>query len=342
MTVEPRLAMLTVQILDAMALVQSLRFAGATTFREMATEYFEVFTAHYQQRCHGLDVVFDRYWQLSIKAGERPKRGEANSLEVRIHGASTPVPKQFPKYNSNAANKVSLSTFLTEAWIEIAKQRLPAHKELVIVGGATDGQLALSIKNGECTEVTALYCNHEEADTRMLLHAKHASRDAQRAVIQSPNTDVLLLCFTHNDEIECEKLWFRTAVKDRLRYVPAHKIAAGVGPLMCKVLPAFHALTGCDSTSALSRVGKEKAWKIIVNNKVHQQHLVCVGQSPDVDSVTASKAEAFICSLYNVSNRISTSADEARYLLFCQKAQINLQLPPTSDSLLQHIKRANY
>ena len=61
-----------------------------------------------------------------------------------------------------------------------------------------------------------------------------------------------------------------------------------------------------------------------------------------MDSVTARKAEAFICSLYNVSNRIPTSADEARYLLFCQKAQSNLQLPPTSDSLLQHIKRANY
>ena len=63
-TLEQRLAthpdMPTVQILDALALVQNLRFAGATTFGEMATKYFEVFTAHYQQRCHQLDVVFDR------------------------------------------------------------------------------------------------------------------------------------------------------------------------------------------------------------------------------------------------------------------------------------------
>jgi len=61
-TVEPSLAshpdMPTVQILDAMALVQSLRFAGATTLGEMATKYFEVFTAHSQQRCHRLDVVW--------------------------------------------------------------------------------------------------------------------------------------------------------------------------------------------------------------------------------------------------------------------------------------------
>ena len=201
MTVEPRLPshpdMPTVQVLDAMELVQSLRFAGPMTFREMTTKYFEVFIAHYQQRCHQLDVVFDRYWQLSIKAGEWQKQGKANALEVRIHGASTPVPKQFPKYNRNAANKVSLSAFLTEAWIEISKQHLLADKELVIAGRAKDGQLALSLKNGECTKVTALHCDHRAANTRMLLHTKHASRDAKRVVIQSPDTDVLLLCHPH-------------------------------------------------------------------------------------------------------------------------------------------------
>ena len=141
----------------------------------------------------------------------------------------------------------------------MANQRLPVDKELVIGGGATDGQLALLIKNGKCTKVTALHCDHEEADTRMLLHAKHAIRDALRVVIQSPDTDVLLLCVTHNNQVECDELWFCTGVKDHLRYILAHKIAAGVGPLMCKVLPAFHALSECDSTSALSRVGKKKA-----------------------------------------------------------------------------------
>jgi len=146
----------------------------------------------------------------------------------------------------------------TEAWIEMAKQRLPADKDLVIGRRATDGQLALSIKNGECTKVTALHCSYEEIDTRMPMHAKHASRDAQRVFIKSHDTDVLLLCVTHNDEIECDGLWFGPGVEDRLRYIPAHKIAAGVGQLKCKVLPAFHALTGCDTISALSRVGRKE------------------------------------------------------------------------------------
>ena len=77
---------------------------------------------------------------------------------------------------------------------------------------------------------------------------------------------MLLLCVTHNDKIKCDELWFHTGVQDRLRYIPALKIAAGVGPLRCKTLAAFHVLTGCDFTSALSRVRKKKAWKIITSS----------------------------------------------------------------------------
>ena len=341
-TVEPwlpsLLTMPTVYILDAMALVQTLKFGAASTFGEMASKYFEVLTAYYRQGCQRLDVVFDQYWQLSIKAGEWKKRGEASTLEVRIHGESTPVPKQFPKYISNAANKVSLSAFLTMAWVELGKRLLPEDRELVIGGGTTDGHLALSIKNGQCHEVPALYSDHEEAEMRMLRHAQQTSREAQRIVIQSPDTEVLLLCITHYNEITSDELWFHTGVNDRLWYIPAHKIADGLGPLMCKALPAFHSLTGCDSTSALSRIGKKKAWKCIIRNTVHQERLARVGQSPDVDPEITKKAEDFICSLYTISNRIPATADEARYLLFCQTAQSNLLLPPTSDSLLQHIK----
>ena len=67
---------------------------------------------------------------------------------------------------------------------------------------------------------------------------------------------------------------------------------------------------------ALSRIGKKKAWKSIIKNKVHQESLARVGQSPDVNAETAKKAEAVI----TISNGIPASFDEARYLLFCQKS----------------------
>ena len=64
-TVEPRIRSLpavpTAYILDAMTIVQMLRFAGALTFGEIAAKYFELLASYYQQGCHRLDVVFDQY-----------------------------------------------------------------------------------------------------------------------------------------------------------------------------------------------------------------------------------------------------------------------------------------
>lgn len=43
----------------------------------------------------------------------------------------------------------------------------------------------------ETTEVVELECDHEEADTRLLLHAKHASDHGFSVVVtKSPDTDV--------------------------------------------------------------------------------------------------------------------------------------------------------
>ena len=45
----------------------------------------------------------------SIKAGERVRRGSLNtSLEIKIHGPSNPVPKQWGKYLPNLQNKTNL------------------------------------------------------------------------------------------------------------------------------------------------------------------------------------------------------------------------------------------
>ena len=238
----------------------------------MATKYFELITVHYQQRCHRLDVVFDHYWQLSIKASEQQKRGEASALEVRIHGASTPVPKQFPKYISNATNKVSRSAFLTEAWIEMARQRLPADKDLVIGGGATDGKLALSIKNGSAPKLQ--HCNI--VITKKLTSECYCTPnmpvEMHRGLSFNPP---ILMCYCSVSPTMTTVVSHWGEGSLTLHPSPQDCSWCWTTDVQLEGLPAFHALTGCDSTSALSRVGKKKAWKIIVNSKVHQQHLVC-------------------------------------------------------------------
>jgi len=61
---------------------------------------------------------------------------------------------------------------------------------------------------------------------------------------------------------------------------------------MCQSLPAVHALTGCDSTSSISRRGKTKPWIALKRSGDHQTTLSLFVQQQDETIVR--KTEAFI------------------------------------------------
>ena len=48
-----------------------------------------------------------------------------------------------------------------------------------------------------------------------------------------------------------------TNAKNTRRYINLTAIGEVLGPLLCESLPAFHAFTGCDYTSAFVRKGKK-------------------------------------------------------------------------------------
>ena len=47
------------------------------------------------------------------------------------------------------------------------------------------------VRRNDVREAVELSCDHEEANTRLLLNAKHAAKDHGRIMIQSPDTDAL-------------------------------------------------------------------------------------------------------------------------------------------------------
>ena len=167
---------------------------------------------------------------------------------------------------------------MTESLCKLGQEKLPLNKELVIGGGLNDGKEALSIEKGHWETVPSLKSDHEEADTRLLLHARNAVQDGVRIIIQSPDTDVLILCNSLFQEIGCEELWFRTGVKDKLRYIPVHDVSRTLGSKLCKALPGFHVVTGCDSNSSLAGIGKKKAWDALSRSQVHQESLSLSGE----------------------------------------------------------------
>ena len=117
--------MSTAWIIDAS--VHMLKSGGVSTFGELAVKHYSLINAPLGQKgCVRVDVVFDQYKSVSIKAGEREKRGESTALEIKIQSPTTPIPKQWMKYISNPKNKVNLCDFLSERFSEMGKDKLKA------------------------------------------------------------------------------------------------------------------------------------------------------------------------------------------------------------------------
>lgn len=84
------------------------------------------------------------------------------------------------------------------------------------------------------------------------------------------------------------QLWFKTSVKDNVRYIPVHQLVATLGVEMTKMLPGFHALTGCDSTSAIIGIGKKKARKELQRTASENQEIGQLGDAVPPSEQTVS------------------------------------------------------
>ena len=124
-----------------------------------------------------------------------------------------------------------------------------------------------------------------------------------------------------------------------------HSIAENLGAERFKSLPAFHALTGSDCTSAFFGKGKKSAWAVWQSLPELTVPLLLIS-SPNTttqDALVQNMAtfEKFVVKMYGLSDDIS-GVDEARHHLFLHKAKDFTQMPPSSDALFLHLLRVSY
>ena len=84
------------------------------------------------------------------------------------------MPKQWGKYITNPKNKKNLCDFITNSMCSLGKG-ITENTELVIGGGLQDGTRCVAITRDAHQDMEELESGHEEADTRMFLHAKHSA-----------------------------------------------------------------------------------------------------------------------------------------------------------------------
>ena len=123
-------------------------------------------------------------------------------------------------------------------------------------------------------DCSCLASTQEEADTRIILHALYSDKLYQennvqgRIVVKSPDTDVLVLLVHYFPKMKNpSELWFQTGLitstKDYRRYIPIHELCKSLSSVVCAILPADYALTGCDTTSSFFGIGKKSTLKAL-------------------------------------------------------------------------------
>ncbi|CAH1154985.1 unnamed protein product [Phaedon cochleariae] len=317
-------------IIDGQALVNSIgKPATATTFGDLAAIFIDR-VVHLGRPYARVDILFDRYRPKSIKSGTRCRRTRgAAPVRRDITSTAIPLPKNWKNFLALGENKADLARFLSQEVLQHVFNDI----EVVVSGGLIHEEDVRST-NPE-SDVSSLAATHEEADTRVVLHAVHS--DADNIVIMARDTDICLLLIHHFDKMTSSKVWMMSGTAKERKYLPIHEICNILPNVQKKNILAFHAVTGCDSTSHLATITKKAAWKNF--NGTACQLLDNLGHSPLTPSSKAN-AEKFLVQLYKVNKDVS-SGDEARYQLFgvVKKPEA---LPPTSDALRLHLLRCHY
>ena len=193
--------------------------------------------------------------------------------------------------------------------------------------------------------IDALGSIHEEADPRMFSHIAYAMKTyvLERVIVWSIDTDVAAMRPRVTLLLNIGKIFCKTGVNNKKRFIPMHKICSEISNDMSLVLPVIHALTGCDSVSAFSGIGKKSALATLRNDEgLLTEILNSDGIDPDNVNEDGVKACVKSVSYLYMGKGTYTSTTKMRKDRFTKKQLVSERLPPTEPELKEHIKRANY
>ena len=324
--------------------------------------YLKEVPANFKQICHKIldmlpkksDSVFstDMYYPDSVKAVERRRRGCAEKLVLQ--GELTKRPGDWQTFLTNDENKLQLTRLVLRVWSDDEVADKYKNRKLILIA---EGH-AYSFKSDDQTqhtivqELTSLYSNQEETDSRVVLYCKYAREHGYEHVrVHSPDTDIFFILIQHAKTLPCT-IYFDTGTGNNKRLINITELVADYTQEYCTALTAVHAYSHCDSTSAFKGVGKIKHVKILQKLPRFQRVLGRLGDEWTVSEEMVAELEAFTCTIYGKSR--SQSIDEVRSTLIKEKCYmkdgtINVKkkielcsFPPCRKALIQHIRRANF
>ena len=121
----------------------------------------------------------------------------------------------------------------------------------------------------------------------------------------------------------------------QIKCYPDHTIASKLDDSLLVNILGFHALTGCDTTSSFSGIGKKTCWKQYLEAP---KLLQSIGRGLNIQEV-----EEFVIRLYGGCIETETvDIDLKQFNLFSKARKGLVLLTPTKDAFELHCLRADY
>eukprot|EP00794_Sanderia_malayensis_P013365 gene13365-14740_t len=277
-----------------------------------------------------IDVVFDVYFERSLKNSARVHRGQGARRQVK---GNLQVSSDWKSFLRHSDNKTELFSYLAQ----FIHESLRLDGNTVIV---TTGENALCWPTRDTSVIDP--CNHEEADTRIFVHLRDAQQGQglHRVIIHTVDADVVVLGVAAVVRLNDLQLTIAFGSGQHFRYINVNKIAVLLGEEKARALPMFHAFTGCDMVSFFAERGIRSAMKTWEMTPNVTQTFLSVEENPsiinDEDMVII---EQFVVYLDHSTSE-SSSVNRVQLELFAKKNRTIENIPPTHASLLHHIHRA--
>ena len=83
------------------------------------------------------------------------------------------------------------------------------------------------IKQGKEVNLPKLKSNHEEGDTRIILHCMETKSYAN--VVSARDTDIFILLVAHFADIGCSNVWMKAGTQKKPTHVPVKQIITAHG-----------------------------------------------------------------------------------------------------------------
>lgn len=326
----------TVVILDMAAVIHIIKPQRASTFGEYTEmQLLPYLRSQMTDNTTRIDAIWDTYRDASLKSQTRAKRGETIGSRTRV-SAKVPIPKgvEWQKFLKDCENKDQFFKFISQEL-----QRCTADLPFQLL--TTKGDLVLSNMPSDLQSLSP--CQQEEADTRMMLHLRHAADQGHsKAYLRTVDSDVVVLAINFFQQINLTELWIGFGTGKTYKDIPVHVISQKIGPQRCKALPFFHAYTGCDVASAMSGIGKKTAWNAWDSFPDVTETIVEMTEDPTSltqESVHMRHLQRWTVLMY--SKTCGTGlVNEARKIMFTHGLKSLDSIPPTEHALFQHAKRA--